>query len=147
MCLLCIEDVQCVLWVQKVPSVSFFIQTMSCVSWMYRQCPVCPVLDVQEVSYVSYVYRNCPIFPFQAQTMFCVSWMYRRCPLCPSFWQIRVDSGQQLTSPPPENGLDNANLKYTCFYFTTGTLLGQRQFRIYTKRTLLDYSTAWTTPI
>ena len=63
-CLLCTEDVQCVLWVQKVPNVSFFIQAMSCVLWMYRKCPVCPVLDVQEVSSVSYVYRKCPVSPF-----------------------------------------------------------------------------------
>ena len=64
-CLLCTEDVQCVLWVQKVPGASFF---------KYRLCPVCPILDVQEV------FSVCPMLTEGAR---CFLFKRRQCSVCP----------------------------------------------------------------
>ena len=137
-CLLCTEDVQRVLWVQKVPGASFLNtdNVLRVLSWMFRRCSLC-VLCVQKVPGVSFLSTDNVLCVLDVQEMSSVS-------------QLLADKSRQWAAAD---------------FSTTGKWLGQRQFKIYmlllyhryttkrqdrigyTQRTLLDYSTAWTTPI
>ena len=140
--------VLCAFCVQKMPSVSYgcrkcpvlpFLNTdnVLCVlSWMFRRCSLC-VLCVQKVPGVSFLSTDNVLCVLDVQEMSSVS-------------QLLADKSRQWAAAD---------------FSTTGKWLGQRQFKIYmlllyhryttkrqdrigyTQRTLLDYSTAWTTPI
>ena len=136
----------------------FCVQKMSGVSYGGRKCPVLPFLNTDNVLCV-------------------LSWMFRRCSLCvlcvqkvPGVSFLSTDNvlcvlDVQEMSSVSQLLADKSRQWAAADFSTTGKWLGQRQFKIYmlllyhryttkrqdrigyTQRTLLDYSTAWTTPI